>query len=84
MLSEPYQVFLDGEKIIFHENFNNETHVWLNIRPQSSGEVSITGTVVPDIEILPESDFSVEYVVVGIIIIGIIIIGAFFLKRRKI
>ncbi len=82
-LSEPYQVFLDGEKIIFHENINNETHVWLNMRPQSSGEVSITGTVLPDIEISPEDDFSVEYVVVGIIIVGIVIIGVFFFKRKK-
>ena len=82
-LSEPYQVFLDGEKIIFHENINNETHVWLNMRPQSSGEVSITGTVSPDIEILAEDDFSVEYVIVGIIIVGIVIIGVFFFKRKK-
>ena len=82
-LSEPYQVFLDGEKIIFHENINNETHVWINMRPQSSGEVSITGTVSPDIEILAEDDFSVEYVIVGIIIVGIVIIGVFFFKRKK-
>jgi hypothetical protein len=82
-LSEPYQVFLDGEKIIFHENINNETHVWLNMRPQNSGEVSITGTVSPDIEILAEDDFSVEYVIVGIIIVGIVIIGVFFFKRKK-
>ncbi len=82
-LSEPYQVFLDGEKIIFHENINNETHVWLNMRPQSSGEVSITGTVSPDIEIFAEDDFSVEYVIVGIVIVGIVIIGVFFFKRKK-
>jgi hypothetical protein len=82
-LSEPYQVFLDGEKIIFHENINNETHVWINMRPQSSGEVSITGTVSPDIGILAEDDFSVEYVIVGIIIVGIVIIGVFFFKRKK-
>jgi hypothetical protein len=83
-LSEPYQVFLDGEKIFFHEYINNGTHVWLNIRPQSSGEVSITGTIAPDIVILLEDEFSVEYVVVGIIIVGIVIIGVFFLKRKKI
>ena len=82
-LSEPYQVFLDGEKIFFHDYINNGTHVWLNIRPQNSGEVSITGTVSPDIEISAEDDFSVEYVIVGIIIVGIVIIGVFFFKRKK-
>ena len=82
-LSEPYQVFLDGEKIFFHDYINNETHVWLNMRPQNSGEVSITGTVSPDIEISAEGDFSVEYVIVGIIIVGIVIIGVFFFKRKK-
>jgi len=82
-LSEPYQVFLDGEKIFFHDYINNETHVWLNMRPQNSGEVSITGTVSPDIEISAEDEFSVEYVIVGIIIVGIVIIGVFFFKRKK-
>jgi len=82
-LSEPYQVFLDGEKIFFHDYINNGTHVWLNMRPQNSGEVSITGTVSPDIEISAEDDFLVEYVIVGIIIVGIVISGVFFFKRKK-
>jgi hypothetical protein len=82
-LSEPYQVFLDGEKIFFHEYINNGTHVWLNMRPQNSGDISIIGTIVPEIEISPENEFSMEYVVVGIIIIGIVIVGVFLFKRRK-
>ena len=82
-LSEPYQIFLDGEKLFFHEYINNGTHVWLNMRPQDSGEVSIIGTIMPDIEISPENEFSMEYVVVGIIIIGIVIVGVFFFKRKK-
>ena len=86
LLSESYQVFLDGEKIIFHEFNNNGTHVWLNIRPQNSGEVLITGSLVadiPEIENSSEYEFPVEYVVVGIIIIGIVITGVFFFKRKK-
>ncbi len=83
-LFEPYQAFLDGEKIFFHEFNNNGTHVWLNIRPQNSGEVSITGIVSSDIEISPEDDFSVEYFIVGIVIIGLVIIGIFFFKRKKV
>jgi hypothetical protein len=82
-LSEPYQVFLDGEKIIFHENINNETHVWINIRPQSSGEVSITGTVLPVLDgLTAEQPYPFEYVIVGIII-GVVVIGVFFFKRKK-
>ncbi len=86
LLSEPYQVFLDGEKMFFHEYLSNSTHVWLNMRPQNSGEVSITGTISPEfteIVDLPEDEFSFEYVVVGLIIIGIAIIGVIFFKRKK-
>jgi len=85
-LSEPYQVFLDGEKILFHDYINNGTHVWLNMRPQNSGDISITGTVIPDfgeIEIPAEDKFPVEYVIVSIII-GIVVIGIFFFKRKKV
>jgi len=85
-LSEPYQVFLDGKKLLFHDYINNGTHVWLNIRPQNSGDISITGTVIPDfgeIEIPAEDRFPVEYVIVSLII-GIVVIGGFFIKRKKV
>ncbi len=85
-LSEPYQVFLDGEKLLFHDYINNGTHVWLNMRPQNSGDISITGTVMPDfreIEIPNEDKFPVEYVLASIII-GIVVIGLFFFKRKKV
>ena len=82
-LEEPYQVFLNEEKIIFQDYITNGTHVWLNMRPQDSGEISITGTVVPEIVTSSEYEFSVEYVVVGIVIIGIAIVGISFFKRKK-
>lgn len=44
LLWGPYVVFLDDEKILFHDYINNGTHVWLNIKPESSGEISIIGT----------------------------------------
>jgi len=81
-LEEPYQIFLNEEKIIFQDYINNGTHVWLTMRPQNSGEVSITGTVVPEIVISSEYEFSVEYVV-GVVIIGIVVVGVFFFKRKK-
>jgi len=83
LLSDPYQIFLDEEKVFFHKNFNNETHVWLNMRPQNSGEVSIIGTVVPEIGALPEEQIRPEFLVIGVIIIGVVIAGVFFFKRKK-
>src|SRR3989344_4626187 len=45
LLSRPYNVYMGDEKIFFHEYINNGTHVWLNIRPDNSGNVSIIGTI---------------------------------------
>lgn len=83
LLSTPYQVFLDEEKINFHQSFNNDTHVWLNFRSQNSGEVSISGTLGPEIVQLPEKSIQIEILVVGIIIVGAVIVGIFFFKRKK-
>ncbi|MDH3203227.1 MAG: hypothetical protein OEL81_00945, partial [Nitrosopumilus sp.] len=53
LLWEPYTVFLDGKEILFNEYANNGTHVWLNMRPESSGEITIIGTtVVPEFPII--------------------------------
>jgi len=53
LLLEPYLVFLDDEKIFFHKYLNNGTHVWLNMKPDSSGEILIIGTtVIPEFPII--------------------------------
>lgn len=53
LLWEPYSVFLDNEKIDFYEYINNGTHVWLNMKPETSGEIAIIGTtVVPEFPII--------------------------------
>jgi len=53
LLWEPYSVFLDDEKIFFSSYINNETHVWLNMKPDSSGEILIIGTtVIPEFPII--------------------------------
>ena len=53
MLWGPYAVFLNDEKIDFHEYINNGTHAWLNIRPENTGEVTIIGTtVIPEFPII--------------------------------
>ena len=53
LLWGPYAVFLNDEKAFFHEYVNNGTHVWVNIKPDVSGNVSIIGTtVVPEFPII--------------------------------
>jgi len=53
LLWEPYLVFLDNEKIDQHKFNNNGTHVWLNIKPETTGEIMIVGTtVIPEFPII--------------------------------
>ena len=53
LLWGPYVVLLDDEKIFFHEYINNGTHVWVNIKPDTTGEVAIIGTtVIPEFPII--------------------------------
>lgn len=80
-LAQPYEVFLDDEKIIFHDYIENGTHVWVNMRPESSGTVSITGTIIPDVSSISQIDYLPFLYVGAIIVIGIIV--AVFLAKRK-
>ena len=53
MLWEPYSVFLDDDKIFFHKYINNGTHVWINMKTDSPGEITIIGTtVIPEFPII--------------------------------
>ena len=53
LLWNPYVVFLDDEKIFFHEYNNDGTHVWLSLKPETSGTISIIGTtVIPEFPII--------------------------------
>ena len=71
LLWSPYEVYLDDQKILKHEFFSNQTHAWLNIRPETSGTIQIIGTtVIPEFPIL--SPF----------FIGIVIIIGLQLKNR--
>ena len=44
LLVKPYSVFLDNKKIFFHQYIDNGTHVWLNMKPGDTGEITIMGT----------------------------------------
>lgn len=49
LLWNPYEVFVGDQKILKREFFSNETHVWLNIRPETAGTVQIIGSsVIPE------------------------------------
>ena len=53
LLWKPYSVFLNNEKVFFHEYISNGTHVWLSMKPETVGEVSIIGTtVIPEFPII--------------------------------
>lgn len=53
LLWGPYAVFLNDEKILFHQYINNGTHTWINIKPDKVGEITIIGTtVVPEFSII--------------------------------
>ena len=53
LLWGPYVVFLDDEKLLFQDYKNNGTHVWINMKPNTTGEISIIGTtVVPEFPII--------------------------------
>ena len=74
---QPYEVFLEDDKIMVHKNAENQTHAWLNFKPQVPGEISIQGTLIPEFK--EESSFDdipIELmIVVGIgIAIGIAVV----------
>lgn len=53
LLWEPYIVLVNDEQIVHYQFFENETHAWINLRPDSAGEVSIIGTtVVPEFPLI--------------------------------
>jgi len=53
LLWEPYLVSLDDEKIDQHKFNNNGTHVWLSMKPETTGEITIIGTtVIPEFPII--------------------------------
>jgi len=53
LLWKPYLVYLDDEKIDQNKFNNNGTHVWLSIKPETTGEITIIGTtVIPEFPII--------------------------------
>lgn len=66
LLGGPYDVYLKDEKIQSFEYINNGTHVWVSMKPDSSGSISIIGTTV-----IPEFPLIVP-LIVGVLMIVIL------------
>lgn len=53
LLWNPYEVYLEDEKITKREFYQNETHVWLDIQPKTSGTIEIVGvSAIPEFSLL--------------------------------
>ena len=53
LLGGPYVIFLDDEQIKYNKYTINETHATLDIKPKTSGEITIIGTtVIPEFPII--------------------------------
>ncbi len=74
ILPKSYNVFVDNEKIQYHGYVNNGTHVWINMRPDVSGNVAIIDTESPntqDISTLSSVNQNI-FILVGVLaIIGV-------------
>ena len=66
LLWEPYVVLVDNEQIVHYQFFEDGTHAWLNLRPDSAGEISIIGTTV-----VPEFPF-VTPLALGLIVVLVV------------
>jgi len=90
LLSGPYNVFLGDNKTAFSGYVNNGTHVWLTMRPDNSGDVSIISNTTisnekPTIEdnssTVSIDQNSIAYIILGVIVsIGIVVL---IIMRKK-
>ena len=91
LLSKPYNVFLGDEKIFFHEYINNGTHVWLNIRPDNSGIVSIMDVTaisdekptIQDSSVASVNQDIIVYILLGIIVSVGFVVTMVIMRKKK-
>lgn len=83
-LIEPYEVLFNNEKIFFHKYIENGTHVWLSLRPESSGLVTITGTLIPDFSSEDYDFIPVEYLLgIGVAAAITVVVVAVIIKKKR-
>lgn len=52
LLWNPYEVYLEDEKIQDREFYQNETHVWLSMKPKTAGTIEIIGvSAIPEFSV---------------------------------
>ena len=86
LLAGPYSILLDDDEILFHEYNNNGTHVWISMKPETSGEITILGTtVIPKTEgeiTILGTTVILEYLIIALLAIGFLIILAVLLVKK--
>lgn len=84
LLREPYSVFLDNEKITFHDSINNGTHIWIKMKPTSSGEITIDGTTTGSTvnSQIIEDTIDPQITTIVVLVVGILAIIAIVLIRK--
>jgi hypothetical protein len=64
LTNDTNEIDLDENQILKHEFLANGTHIWLNFRPQSAGNIQIIGTtVIPEFPILPPLIIGIAFIV---------------------
>ncbi len=94
LLPIPHNVYMGDEKIFFNEYNNNGTHVWLNIRPDNSGNVSIIGIIDindekstiqnnPSTSVSNVSQDVIVYILLGVsVLIGLVVMVIIMRKKK--
>ena len=71
LLWEPYETFLNEDRIFAQIDHRNDTHVWIHMKPSEPGEIIIIGT-----SVVPEFSIMIS------LIVGFVIIMTIPLARR--
>ncbi|HET9009191.1 MAG TPA: hypothetical protein VFN17_03615 [Nitrosarchaeum sp.] len=91
LLPNQYNVFIGDEKIYFNKYIDNGTHVWLNIRPDSSGIVSIIDamgindekTSIQDNPSTSNMNQDIVYILLGVIVSVGLIVMVIMIRKKK-
>lgn len=91
LLPNQYNVFIGDEKIYFNKYIDNGTHVWLNIRPDSSGIVSIIDamgindekTSTQDNPSTSNMNQDIVYILLGVIVLVGLTVMVIMIRKKK-
>jgi hypothetical protein len=84
LLPESYNIFVDDEKIKYHGYINNGTHVWINIRSDTSGTISIIDEENLNTQDIPalSSITQNNIVLLGAIAILVLVVTIIIIKKK--